>query len=107
LRIGIDESPEDAHVGASSGNAKYLTGERSYRMTARKLIQLLETVPPNTRIPVEPSVISTLKGKVQNQIEYVSEAEQDRIDAELLRKRSKADRKLVDWEKVKQRYGVR
>jgi len=76
-------------------------------MTARKLIQLLEAVPPNTRIPVEPSVISTLKGKVQNELKYVSEAEQDRIDAELLRKRSKADRKLVDWEKVKQRYGVR
>jgi hypothetical protein len=75
-------------------------------MTARKLIQLLEAVPPNTRIPVEPSVISTLKGKVQNQLEYVSEEEQDRIDAELLRKRSKAGRKLVDWEKVKQRYGV-
>jgi hypothetical protein len=51
-------------------------------------------------------VISTLKGKVQNQLEYVSEEEQDRIDAELLRKRSKAGRKLVDWEKVKQRYGV-
>jgi hypothetical protein len=83
------------------------TKERSPRMTARKLIQLLEALPPNTRIPVEPSVISTLKGKVQNEVRYVSEAEQDRIDGELLRKRSKADRKLVDWEKVKQRYGVR
>ena len=76
-------------------------------MTARKLIQLLETLPPNTRIHVEPSVISTLKEKVQDKLKYVSEEEQDRIDAELLRKRSKADRKLVDWESVKRRYGVR
>ena len=76
-------------------------------MTARKLIQLLEALPPNTRIPVEPSVISTLKGRVQNKPTYVSEEEQDRIDAELLRNRSKADRKLVDWENVKRRYGVR
>jgi hypothetical protein len=35
-------------------------------MTARNLIQLLEALPPNTRIPVEPSVLSTLKGRVQN-----------------------------------------
>jgi hypothetical protein len=76
-------------------------------MTARKLIELLEAVPPNTRIPVEPSVISILKGKVQNKVEYVSEEEQDRIDAALLRKRSKADRKFVDWEQVKRRYGIR
>jgi hypothetical protein len=76
-------------------------------MTARKLIEILEALPPNTRIPVEPSVISTLKGRVQNKPTYVSEVEQDRIDAELLRNRSKADRKLVDWENVKQRYGVR
>jgi len=76
-------------------------------MTARKLIQLLGALPPNTRIPVEPSVISSLKGKVRNKVKYVSEEEQDRIDAELLRSRSKADRKLVDWEKVKRRYGVR
>jgi hypothetical protein len=79
----------------------------AWGMTARKLIQLLETLPPNTRIPVEPSVISTLKEKVQDKLKYVSEEEQDRIDAELLRKRSKADRKLVDWETVKRRYGVR
>ena len=76
-------------------------------MTARKLIEILETLPPNTRIPVEPSVLSTLKGRVQNKPAYVSEEEQDRIDAELLRNRSKADRKLVDWENVKRRYGVR
>jgi hypothetical protein len=76
-------------------------------MTARKLIQLLEALPPNTRIPVEPSVISTLKEKAQNKVQYVSEEEQDRIDAELLRKRSRAGRKFVDWEKVKQRYGLR
>jgi hypothetical protein len=76
-------------------------------MTARKLIEILEALPPNTRIPVEPSVLSTLKGRVQNKPTYVSEKEQDRIDAELLRNRSKADRKLVDWENVKRRYGVR
>jgi hypothetical protein len=76
-------------------------------MTARKLIQLLEALPPNTRVSVEPSVISNLKGKVLSDVKYVSEAEQDQIDAELLRKRSKAGRKFVDWEKVKQRYGVR
>ena len=76
-------------------------------MTARKLIDILETLPPNTRIPVEPSVIATLKGKVQSKPEYVSEEEQDRIDAELLRKRSKSDRKQVDWEKVKRHYRVR
>jgi hypothetical protein len=52
-------------------------------------------------------VISNLKGKVLSDVKYVSEAEQDQIDAELLRKRSKAGRKFVDWEKVKQRYGVR
>ena len=76
-------------------------------MTARKLIQLLEALPPNTRIPVEPSVISIVKGKVQNKLQYVSEGEQDRIDAGLLRRRAKAARKLVDWENVKRRYGVR
>ena len=76
-------------------------------MTARKLIEILEALPPNTRIPVEPSVLSTLKGRVQNKPTYVSEKEQDRIDAELLRNRSKADRKLVDWEDVKRRYGLR
>jgi hypothetical protein len=76
-------------------------------MTARKLIQLLEALPPNTRIPVEPSVISTLKEKAQIKVQYVSEEEQDRIDAELLRKRSRVGRKFVDWEKVKQRYGLR
>jgi hypothetical protein len=76
-------------------------------MTARKLMQILEALPPNTRIPIEPSVISILKRKVQNKAKYVSEEEQDRIDAELLRKRSKAARKWVDWEKVRRRYGVR
>jgi hypothetical protein len=76
-------------------------------MTARKLIQLLEALPPNTRIPVEPSVISIVRGKVQNKLQYVSEREQDRIDAGLLRRRAKAARKLVDWENVKRRYGVR
>jgi hypothetical protein len=76
-------------------------------MTARKLIQLLEALPPNTRIPVELSVISIVKGKVQNKLQYVSEGEQDRIDAGLLRRRAKAARKLVDWENVKRRYGVR
>ena len=59
-------------------------------MTARKLIQLLEALPPNTRIPVEPSVISIVRGKVQNKLQYVSEGEQDRIDAGLLRRRAKA-----------------
>jgi hypothetical protein len=72
-------------------------------MTARKLIELLDAVPPNTRVPVEPAVISALKAKSAPR--YVSEEEQDRIDAALLRKRSKADRKFVDWEKVKARYG--
>jgi hypothetical protein len=96
LRAGSDETP------STPGPA-----ERSRGMTARKLIEILEALPPNTRIPVEPSVISTLKGKVQNKLQYVSEEEQDRIDAELLRKRSKADRKTVDWEKVKARYVVR
>ncbi len=76
-------------------------------MTARKLIEILAALPPDTRIPVELSVISTLKGRVQNKPAYVSEEEQDRIDAELLRKRSKAARKPVDWENVKRRYGVR
>ena len=75
-------------------------------MTARKLIQILEALPPNTRIPVEPSVISILKGKVQNKVTYVSEAEQDRIDAAILRKRSKRP-KYVDWEDVKTKYGLR
>ena len=76
-------------------------------MTARKLIEILAALPPDTRIPVELSVISTLKGRVQNKPAYVSEEEQDRIDAEMLGKRSKAARKLVDWENVKRRYGVR
>jgi hypothetical protein len=75
-------------------------------MTARKLIQLLEALPPNTRVPVEPSVISILKGKVQNKVEYVSEEVQDRIDAAILRKRSKRP-KYVAWEDVKKRYGLR
>jgi hypothetical protein len=68
-------------------------------MTARKLIQILEALPPNTRIPVEPSVISILKGKVQSKPQYVSEEEQDRIDAAILRKRSERP-KYVDWEDV-------
>jgi len=73
-------------------------------MTARKLIQLLETLPPNTRIPVEPSVISALKDKSRPQ--YVSEQEQDRIDSAILRKRSKHP-KCVPWEDVRKRYGLR
>jgi hypothetical protein len=73
-------------------------------MTARKLIKILEAVPPNTRVPVEPSVISILKGKVRK-VEYVSEEEQDRIDAAILRKRSKRP-KYVDWEVVKKKYGL-
>jgi hypothetical protein len=48
-----------------------------------------------------------VRGKVQNKLQYVSEGEQDRIDAGLLRRRAKAARKLVDWENVKRRYGVR
>lgn len=56
-------------------------------MTARKLIQLLEALPPNTRIPVEPAVISALKDKSRPQ--FVSESEQDKIDSVILRKRSK------------------
>ena len=75
-------------------------------MTARKLMQILEGLPPNTRIPVEPSVISTLKEKAQNKPQYVSEEEQDRIDAAILRKRSERP-KYVDWEDVKKRYGLR
>jgi len=75
-------------------------------MTARKLMQILEGLPPNTRIPVEPSVISILKGKVAKNVTYVSEAEQDKIDAAILRKRSKHP-KYVDWEDVKKRYGLR
>jgi hypothetical protein len=75
-------------------------------MTARKLIEILETLPPNTRIPVEPSVLSTLKGRVQNKPTYVSEEEQDKIDAAILRKRSKHP-KYVPWEDVKGRYGLR
>jgi hypothetical protein len=51
-------------------------------------------------------VISILKGKVQNKVEYVSEEEQDRIDAAILRKRSKRP-KYVAWEDVKKRYGLR
>ena len=83
---------------------KYGSGERTYGMTARKLIQLLEAVPPNTRIPVEPSVISSLKDKSRPQ--FVSESEQDKIDSAILRKRSKRPR-YVDWEDVKKRYGLR
>jgi hypothetical protein len=74
-------------------------------MTARKLIEILEALPPNTRIPVEPSVLSTLKGRVQNKPTYVSEEEQDRIDAAILRRRSK-HAKYVPWEDVKRRYGL-
>jgi len=71
-------------------------------MTARKLIEILEALPPNTRIPVEPSVISILKGKVQDKPKYVSEEEQDKIDSAILRKRSKRA-KYVPWEDVKKR----
>jgi hypothetical protein len=74
-------------------------------MTARKLIKILEALPPNTRIPVEPSVISTLKGRAQNKPTYVSEEEQDRIDAAILRRRSKQP-KFVPWEDVKRRHGL-
>ena len=73
-------------------------------MTARKLIQILEALPPNTRIPVEPSVIATLKHKSRPQ--FVSESEQDKIDGAILRKRSKRP-KYVAWEDVKKRYGLR
>lgn len=75
-------------------------------MTARKLIEILEALPPNTRIPVEPSVLSTLKGRVQNKPTYVSEEEQDKIDSAILRKRSKHP-KYVLWEDVKRRHGLR
>jgi hypothetical protein len=73
-------------------------------MTARKLIELFEAVPPNTRVPVEPAVISALKEKSTPQ--YVSEREQDKIDGAILRRRSKQP-KYVPWEDVKRRYGLR
>jgi hypothetical protein len=56
------------------------------------------------RIPVEPAVISALKDKSRPQ--YVSEQEQDKIDAAILRKRSKQP-KYVPWEDVKKRHGLR
>jgi hypothetical protein len=73
-------------------------------MTARKLIEMLEALPPNTRIPVEPAVLSVLKEKSKPQ--YVSEEEQDKIDSAILRKRSKRP-KYVNWDDVKKRYGLR
>jgi hypothetical protein len=73
-------------------------------VTARKLIQLLEALPPNTRIPVEPAVISALKGR--SRPHYVSEREQDKIDSAILRRRSKHP-KHVAWEDVKKRHGLR
>lgn len=73
-------------------------------MTARKLIQLLEALPPNTRLHVEPAVISALKDR--NGPQYVSEPEQDRIDSAILRRRSK-HAKYVPWEDVKRRHGLR
>jgi hypothetical protein len=73
-------------------------------MTARKLIQLLEALPPNTRLHVEPAVISALKDG--NTPQYVSEREQDKIDSAILRKRSKHP-KYVPWEDVKGRHGLR
>jgi hypothetical protein len=101
LRIGIDEVPEPARYG---GNLKDETEERSHGMTAHKLIQLLEALPPNTRIPVEPAVISALKDKSRPR--YVSEQQQDKIDGAILRRRSKQP-KYVAWEDVKKRYGLR
>jgi hypothetical protein len=73
-------------------------------MTARKLIQLLEALPPNTRLHVEPAVISALKDRSGPQ--YVSEREQDKIDGAILRRRSKRP-KYVPWEDVKKRHGLR
>ena len=73
-------------------------------MTARKLIRLLEALPPNTRLNVEPAVISALKGSGKPQ--YVSEKEQDKIDSAILRRRSKRP-KYVPWEDVKSRHGLR
>ena len=72
-------------------------------MTARKLIEILEALPPNTRIPVEPAVISALKQRSKPQ--YVSEREQDKIDSAILRRRSKHP-KYVPWEDVKKRHGL-
>ena len=73
-------------------------------MTARKLIKLLEALPPNTRLNVEPAVISALKDSGKPQ--YVSEKEQDKIDSAILRRRSKRP-KYVPWDDVKRRYGLR
>jgi hypothetical protein len=73
-------------------------------MTARKLIEILEALPPNTRLHVEPAVISALKDGSTPQ--YVSEREQDKIDAAILRRRSKQP-KFVPWENVKRRHGLR
>ena len=73
-------------------------------MTARKLIQLLETLPPNTRLHIEPAVISALKEKGRRR--YISEREQDKIDSTILRRRSKHSR-YVPWEDVKKRHGLR
>jgi hypothetical protein len=73
-------------------------------MTARKLIQLLEALPPNTRIPVESAIISALKDKARPR--YVSEQEQGKIDGAILRRRSKQP-KYLPWEDVKKRYGLR
>jgi len=73
-------------------------------MTARKLIQLLEALPPGTRLNIEPALISTLKEG--NRPQYVSEKEQDRIDSAILRRRSKRP-KYVPWVDVKSRYGLK
>jgi hypothetical protein len=73
-------------------------------MTVRKRIQLLEALPPNTRLQVEPALISALKGRRRPQ--YVSEPEQDKIDSAILRRRSKRP-KYVPWEDVKKRHGLR
>lgn len=73
-------------------------------MTARKLIQILEALPPNTRVPVEPAVILALKEKSRPQ--YISEQEQDKIDSAILRRRSKHPRYVARGD-VKTRHGLR
>ena len=47
-------------------------------MTARKLIQLLEALPPNTRLNVEPAVISALKDKSRPQFVFLLETGAER-----------------------------
>jgi len=72
------------------------------KVQAQRLIRLLEQAPRNLQIEVSHEVLRALQPRSNP---YVSEEQQDKIDAALLRKR-KASQKTYTLEEVKKHFGL-